>query len=116
MCGEKIQEMKSERILQRLSSEVVTRFMTILEAIHDHNLFRPLFKNLDTWRAWLVVLKAIFALGMTEEERTIFKELSGRETPPEPPTELLGSGHQAAITGLGLSPACQRRKQLTHTY
>jgi hypothetical protein len=33
MCGEKIQEMKSERIIQRLSSEVVTRFMTILEAM-----------------------------------------------------------------------------------
>jgi hypothetical protein len=39
MCGEKIQEMKSERIIQRLSSEVVTRFMTILEAI-------------PTWAGW----------------------------------------------------------------
>ena len=36
--------------------------MTIIEAIQDPALFRPLFRNLDSWRAWLVVLRAIFAL------------------------------------------------------
>lgn len=56
--------------------------MTILDAIHDEHLFRPLFKSLDTWRAWFTVLKAIFALEMTDEERTIFTQLTGRETPP----------------------------------
>ena len=29
--------------------------MTIIEAIEDEQLFRPLFKSVDTWRAWLVV-------------------------------------------------------------
>lgn len=56
--------------------------MTIIDAIHDLNLFRPLFKNLDTWRAWFVVLKAIFAIPMTEEERVIFTQLTNRTTPP----------------------------------
>ena len=56
--------------------------MTILDAVHDPHLFRPLFKSLDTWRAWLVVLRALFALAMTEEERTLFKHLTGRNAPP----------------------------------
>lgn len=56
--------------------------MTILDAIHDPLLFRPLFKSLDTWKAWFVVLKAIFALEMIHEERTLFTQLTGRETPP----------------------------------
>jgi hypothetical protein len=56
--------------------------MTIIDAIHDPNLFRPLFKNLGTWRTWFVVLKAIFAIPMTEEERVIFTQLTGRTTPP----------------------------------
>lgn len=61
--------------------------MTILDAIHDPLLFRPLFKSLDTWRAWFVVLKAIFALEMTHEERTTFTKLSDRETPPVQPVQ-----------------------------
>lgn len=44
--------------------------MTILDAIHDPLLFRPLFRDLATWQSWLVVLRAILALEMTEEERT----------------------------------------------
>lgn len=59
--------------------------MTIIQAIHDPNLFRPFFKNLETWVTWLVVLKAIFALPMTEPERLIFTELTGRLTPPTTP-------------------------------
>jgi len=57
--------------------------MTIIEAIEDKELFGSLFKSLDSWRAWLVVLKAIFALQMTDEERQVFKELTGRENAPE---------------------------------
>lgn len=61
--------------------------MTILDAIHDPLLFRPLFKSLDTWRAWFTVLKAIFALEMTHEERTLFTQLTGRETSPVQPVQ-----------------------------
>jgi hypothetical protein len=56
--------------------------VTIIDAVEDQNLFRPLFKNLDTWRAWLVVLKAIFALPMDEADRTVFTSLTGRTDPP----------------------------------
>ncbi len=56
--------------------------MTIIDAINDPNLFRPLFKSLATWQAWFVVLKAIFAIPMTEEERLLFTTLTGRTTPP----------------------------------
>ena len=56
--------------------------MTIIEAIDDPNLFRTMFKNLDTWRAWRVVLKALFALPMTEEDVLLFRQLTGRDTPP----------------------------------
>jgi len=61
--------------------------MTIIDTVNDNELFRPLFTSLDSWRAWLVILKAIFALEMTDEERKVFKELSGRETAPDKPVE-----------------------------
>ena len=56
--------------------------MTIIDAITDQHLFRPLFKNLDSWRAWLVVLKSIFALEMNSEEKAVFTSLTGRASPP----------------------------------
>ena len=56
--------------------------MTILDAIHDPLLFRPLFKTLDTWTSWFVVLKAIFALPMDEEETDAVHALTGRRRRP----------------------------------
>lgn len=59
--------------------------MNIIQAIKDPALFRPLFKNLATWKSWLVVLKAIFALRMDTDERALFTSLTGRETSPRHP-------------------------------
>jgi hypothetical protein len=56
--------------------------MTILDAIHDPLLFRPLFKDLATWKSWMTVLKSVFSLPMDEAELSLFKQLTGRETPP----------------------------------
>lgn len=56
--------------------------MTILDAIHDPLLFRPLFKSLDSWRAWFVVLRAVFGLPMDQADLSLFKQLTGREAPP----------------------------------
>ena len=53
--------------------------MTILDAVHDPLLFRPLFKNLDTWQAWFVVLRSVFGLPMTAEDLLLFRELTGRD-------------------------------------
>lgn len=55
--------------------------MTILDAIHDPHLFRPLFKDLASWRAWFCVLRAIFALPMEEADLLLFRQLTGREAP-----------------------------------
>jgi hypothetical protein len=59
--------------------------MNIIEAINDPGLFRPLFKDLETWRSWIVFLKALFALAMTEEELTLYRQCTGRENPPSEP-------------------------------
>ncbi len=56
--------------------------MTIIDAIEDPHLFAPLFKDAASWRAWKVVLKAIFGLSMDESERTLFTHLTGRHAPP----------------------------------
>lgn len=55
---------------------------TIIDAIEDKALFAPWFKDRSTWSAWLVVLKALFALSMTPDELAIFQQLTGRNTPP----------------------------------
>src|SRR5436190_16744860 len=56
----------------------------IIEAIKNPKLFGslPRFKKLETWTAWLVVLKAIFGLPMTAEDLVLFKRHTGRLLPP----------------------------------
>jgi hypothetical protein len=56
----------------------------ILTVIKSRKLFGflPRLKSLDTWAAWIVCLKAIFALPMTAEEVPIFQECTGRTSPP----------------------------------
>ena len=61
--------------------------MTIIEACHDHNLLRPLFRNLESWATWFVVLKAIFGLPLTELELRVFTELTGRTVAPTAPAQ-----------------------------
>ncbi len=58
---------------------------TILEALDDPNLLRPVFRDPATWRAWRVVLKATFGLAMEPAERELFSALTGRRTPPAAP-------------------------------
>jgi phage terminase large subunit-like protein len=62
----------------------MTRKPNIIQAIMNPKLFGslPRFKKLDTWAAWLVVLKAIFGLGMTAEDLVIFNRHTGRTSPP----------------------------------
>jgi hypothetical protein len=61
--------------------------VTILDAIHDPLLFRPLFKDFSTWQAWFVILKALFALPMDEAETARFTQLTSRTTPPLQPVQ-----------------------------
>jgi hypothetical protein len=59
--------------------------MNVIEAIHDPHLFRPLFKDLETWRSWEVFLKSLFALPMGDEEMGLYRQCTGREEPPTAP-------------------------------
>jgi hypothetical protein len=58
--------------------------ITIVDAMRSPRLFGclPRFKSLDTWTAWLVVLKAIFGLSMSAEDLAIFQRQTGRISPP----------------------------------
>ena len=56
--------------------------MTIIEAMADEQLFKPLFRTPETWRPWRAYLKSLFGLRMTEEELEVFHSCTGREVPP----------------------------------
>ena len=59
--------------------------MDIIQAIFDKNLFFPLFKNLETWASWIVFLRALFGLPMSEAELALYRQCTGRWHPPEKP-------------------------------
>ena len=59
--------------------------LNIIQAIRDKNLFGSLFKDLSTWAAWLVLLKALFALLMDGEELKLYQKCTGRKEPPRSP-------------------------------
>ena len=57
--------------------------MNIIQAMHSSRIFRPLFKDPKTWRAWEVYLLALFGLGLeTAEDRELFKSCAGLDEPP----------------------------------
>ncbi len=61
---------------------------SILDAIADPAMFKPWFKNLASWQAWFAFLSALFALPMTDDQRAIYEECTGRtELPDAPATE-----------------------------
>jgi hypothetical protein len=60
----------------------------IIDAIRDANIFKPYFKG-TSWVRWLVFLKALFAIPMDDAELAIYREHTGRQTPPTTP------GHEA---------------------
>ena len=44
--------------------------------------FRPFFRDLSTWAAWIVALKALFALPMEPDEVEVYRRHTGRQAPP----------------------------------
>lgn len=59
--------------------------MDIIQALRDEKIFRPLFKNPETWHAWEVYLSALFGLGVQERDRAFFKQATGLDEPPAQP-------------------------------
>ena len=55
--------------------------MTIIETMTDPALFARWFWG-DSWRAWRVVLKVLFALPLDDAELQIFRSATGRSSPP----------------------------------
>jgi len=55
--------------------------VTIIDTIRDAALFAPFFKG-DSWKPWMVALKAIFGLAMDDAETALFVQHTGREAPP----------------------------------
>jgi hypothetical protein len=56
--------------------------VTLLDAVDDPHLFGPWFRDPRSWRAWRVVIKALFGLPMMRAELDIYRKLTGRTTPP----------------------------------
>ena len=56
--------------------------MDIVAAMDDPKLFGPWFEGLS-WNGWRAVLKAAFALRMTDEEVAFFKSVAGGREPPK---------------------------------
>jgi hypothetical protein len=55
---------------------------TIIDACTDEALFAGWFRDLATWRAWFAFLRTLFGLPMSDDERGLFKQCTGRADPP----------------------------------
>jgi len=60
----------------------MNRNISIVQAIRDPKLFGSLFDSVITWTAWLVWLKAVFGLPMTERELELYRQCTSRTDPP----------------------------------
>ncbi len=58
--------------------------MTILEAIQDPNLFGKEFSRPE-WRAWRVLLRALFGLPMSGKDLDVYRRHTALESPPSGP-------------------------------
>ena len=56
--------------------------MNIINCMNDDEAFGPWFSG-PSWDAWRVVLKAAFALRLTDSELELFRELAGGREPPK---------------------------------
>jgi len=53
----------------------------LVEALQDRRVFGSAFSDLDSFTCWLIIIKAIFGLELSEEERQVFEYLTGRHHP-----------------------------------
>jgi hypothetical protein len=59
--------------------------MNIIDATRDPKVFARHFRG-DGWGAWLTFLRALFALPITDEQLEIYKQHTGRSSPPTAPS------------------------------
>jgi hypothetical protein len=56
--------------------------VSILDCVNDDNLFKPFFKNPQSWSVWFAILAAIFCLPMNARQLAHYQQVSGRTRPP----------------------------------
>jgi hypothetical protein len=66
----------------RISKPQRTIGLTLLDAIADPELFKPFFRDHETWATWFAIIAAIFALPMTAEQLRLYRLVTGRKMPP----------------------------------
>src|SRR5438552_14831695 len=59
--------------------------VTILDALNDPHLLGAAFPHTESWAAWRAFLAACFGLGMTDEQAALYRQHTGRQTPPTSP-------------------------------
>jgi Phage integrase family len=59
--------------------------MTILDAMHDPQLFGPWFRDRASWRAWEVFLSALFGLPLKGKDAALYARHTGRTAAPRQP-------------------------------
>jgi hypothetical protein len=61
--------------------------LTILDALADRALFGglPAFRDLSTWRAWLVFLRSVYGLPLSGDDFELFRRHTGRTVHDPPP-------------------------------
>lgn len=87
--------------------------MNIRDAMTNPDLFGDLFAG-DSWHAWRALLAGFYGLSLTDAEREPFQAVTGRERPPDKPSDELwmaigrrgGKSHIAAL--LAVFEACFR--------
>jgi hypothetical protein len=55
---------------------------TIIDACTNEALFAGWFRDPQTWSAWFTFLRALFGLPMSDDDRALFKQCTGRDDPP----------------------------------
>jgi hypothetical protein len=61
--------------------------LSIIDAMDDQALFQPWFIG-DTWSGWRTILKAAFAIPMSDEELAFFRLVAERDPPEKPVKEI----------------------------
>lgn len=60
---------------------------SIIEAVREPKLLGGAFPDLSPWNAWLVFLRALFALPMSDEGLSTYRAHTDRETMPKCPAK-----------------------------
>src|SRR5579862_2829464 len=61
---------------------MTTPATSIIEACYDPELFAPWFRDRTTWAAWFSFLRALFGLPMSDADKALFQQCTGRSDQP----------------------------------